>query len=230
MVIVFGVGFAFLGVGSGGLDLQSLVQDVFGSKGGGGTSISKAQKEVAKHRNDPQAWKKLADAYQSKGRTNDAIGALKHYVKLKPRDVDQLETLERLEDQATTNALQANQIARFNQQSSRASGIFGSAIPGADPVENAVSAQVTQQERSTFEAFRKHANGLIATLKKIAKLEGDSSSYVRLAQNAAQFGYPKLAITSYKRALKLEKDPRLKAEIRTQLKTVQSGGVPTAGG
>jgi len=42
MVIVFVVGFVFLGVGSGGLDLQSLVQDVFGKKGSSGTSIAKA--------------------------------------------------------------------------------------------------------------------------------------------------------------------------------------------
>src|SRR5438045_8935064 len=49
MVIVFGAGFAFLGVGSGGLDLGSLIRDTFGTKGGGGTSISKAEKEVAKH-------------------------------------------------------------------------------------------------------------------------------------------------------------------------------------
>ena len=170
MVIVFGVGFAFLGVGSGGLDLQSLVQDVFGSKGGGGTSIAKAQKNVAKHPNDPHAYKKLADAYQSKGRTDDAIVALEHYVRLKPRDLTQLQSLAQLEDQAATNALQANQVARFNQQNAQAGGIFGSAIPGADPVENAVSASVTKQERSTFEAYRKNANRLLGTLKAVAKL------------------------------------------------------------
>src|SRR5690242_17283795 len=57
MVVVFGVGFAFLGVGSGGLDLGSLIQDAFGTKGGGGTSISKAQKEVAKHPRQAQGYK-----------------------------------------------------------------------------------------------------------------------------------------------------------------------------
>jgi tetratricopeptide (TPR) repeat protein len=229
MVIVFAVGFAFLGVGSGGLDLQSLVQDVFGSKGGGGTSVSKAQKEVAKHPNDPTAYKKLYEALKSKGRTQEAITALEHYVKLRPRDVEQLQNLALLENQAATNALQSNQIARFNQQNSRAGGIFGSAIPGADPIENAVSAQVTKDERSTFESYRKNANLLLGTLTRLAKLQNDSSSYTRLAQNAAQFGYPAKAIAAYKKALKLETDPRLKAQIRAQLKALRSGTATTGG-
>ncbi len=220
MVIVFGVGFAFLGVGSGGLDLQSLVQDVFGSKGGGGTSVSKAQKEVAKHPKDPQAYKKLFDALKSKGRTEEAIVALEKYLTLAPHDVTQLQNLALIENTETNNALQANQIASFNQQSARASGIFGSAIPGVDPVENAVSAQVTKDERSTFESYRKNANRLLGTLKKLAKIQKDAFSYTRLAQAAAQFGYPAQAIAAYKQALKLESDPKLKAQIRAQLKAL----------
>jgi tetratricopeptide (TPR) repeat protein len=223
MVIVFAVGFAFLGVGSGGLDLQSLVQDVFGSKGGGGTSVSKAQKEVAKHPNDPQAYKKLADAYRAKGRTDDAIVALEKYVKLKPKDTAQLQTLAQLETQAATNAYQANQIAKFNLQSSQATGLFGSGIPGADPLENALSSNATAQERSTFEAYRKNANRVLGTLTRLATVQHDAFSYTRLAQAAAQFGYPAKAIKAYKKALKLEKDPRLKAQIRQQLKALTGG-------
>src|SRR5438128_12027611 len=81
MVLVFGVGFVFLGVGSGGLDLGQLVRDVFGSKGPTGTSISKARDEVAKHPREAQAYKKLADAYARKGRTDDAMTTLEQYVK-----------------------------------------------------------------------------------------------------------------------------------------------------
>src|SRR5919199_1711267 len=62
MVLVFGLGFAFLGVGSGGLDLGQMIRDTFGSKGGGGgPSISKALKEVGKHPRQAAAYKKLAD-------------------------------------------------------------------------------------------------------------------------------------------------------------------------
>src|SRR5438445_13709840 len=67
MVLVFGVGFVFLGVGSGGLDLGSLIRDTFGAKGGGGgKSISAAQKEVSTHPRDPKTYKDLADALERK--------------------------------------------------------------------------------------------------------------------------------------------------------------------
>src|SRR5436190_16747815 len=66
MVIVFGAGFAFLGVGSGGLDLGQLIRDAFGNKGSSGTSISKAQDEVTKHPRQAHAYKLLADAYERK--------------------------------------------------------------------------------------------------------------------------------------------------------------------
>src|SRR5205823_3278367 len=86
-VIVFAVGFAFLGVGSGGLDLASLVQSVFGA-GSSGTSVSKALGKVHKHPNDAGAWKALADAYGSKGRTADQVKALERYVKLAPKCIE----------------------------------------------------------------------------------------------------------------------------------------------
>src|SRR5919206_4957832 len=91
MVIVFGAGFAFLGVGSGGLDLGQMIRDTFGSKGGGGgTSISKALKEVQKHPREAAAYKKLADAYHAKGKTDEEISTLQQYTRLAPKDGDAL--------------------------------------------------------------------------------------------------------------------------------------------
>jgi hypothetical protein len=46
LILVFGGGFVFLGVGSGGLDLGQLLRDAFGNTGSSGTSISEAQKRV----------------------------------------------------------------------------------------------------------------------------------------------------------------------------------------
>ena len=46
LILVFGGGFVFLGVGSGGLDLGQLIRDAFGNSGSSGTSVSEAQKRV----------------------------------------------------------------------------------------------------------------------------------------------------------------------------------------
>ena len=221
MVIVFVVGFTFLGVGSGGLDLQSLVQDVFGSKGGGGTSISKARAETRKHPNDPQAWRKLATAFQDKGRTDEAIAALDRYVTLRPNDAGQLQTLAQLERGQATGALQAAEIASANQGAAGAGSTFGnSQLSGSDPIQSAVSSQASTQASSAFAAYRTDSKRYLGTLKKLAKLEHDSFTYTQLGQAAAQFGNTALAIASYKTALKLEKDPRVKAQIRAQLKSL----------
>ena len=221
MVIVFVVGFTFLGVGSGGLDLQSLVQDVFGSKGGGGTSVSKAQAETRKHPKDPQAWKKLATALQAKGRTDEAIAADEKYVTLRPHDVGQLQNLAQIEGQQAVNALQAAQVAAANQGVAGSGSLFGnSQLSGSDPIQSAVSSRASSEASSTLATYRTDSQRYVNTLRKLARLQNDSFSYTRLAQAAAQFGNTSLAIASYKKALKLEKDPRLRAQIRAQVKAL----------
>jgi tetratricopeptide (TPR) repeat protein len=225
MVIVFVVGFTFLGVGSGGLDLQSLVQDVFGSKGGGGgTSVSKAQAETRKHPSDPQAWKKLATALQAKGRIDEAIVAFEKYMTLRPNDVGQLQTLAQLEGTQASNALQTAQIAAADQGAASAGTTFGnSQLSGSDPIQSAVSSRASGQATSAFAAYKTDSQRYLGTLQKLAKLQHDSFSYTRLGQAAAQFGNTAVAIASYRTALKLEKDPRVRAQIRAQLKSLHLG-------
>jgi hypothetical protein len=224
MVIVFGVGFAFLGVGSGGLDLQSLVTSVFGSKGGGGTSISKAQAGVKKHPSDPHAYKVLADAYQNKGRTSDAITTLEHYVTLRPKDATQLQRLALLELQQTTTAAQAYSAAQQNASSLSSPPSLPTQIGGNDPIVNGVQSQVSTQAQQTFTTYQTDAKRAIHTLKRLALVKNDVSSYTQYATAATQFGYPKDAVKAYKVLLKLEPDPRTKAQIRARIKSLKAAG------
>jgi hypothetical protein len=87
LAVLFAITFAFLGVGSGtngGLDQLFSGINIFG--GGGGKSVSSAQKEVAKHPNDPKGFRDLATAYESKSDTANAISALQQYATLRPKD------------------------------------------------------------------------------------------------------------------------------------------------
>jgi len=229
MVIVFAVGFAFLGVGSGGLDLASLVQSVFGAGGGGGTSISKAQKNVAKHPNDAQAYKVLADALQAKGRTGEEVSALEHYLKLAPKDVSQLQRLAQIEVQQATNAQQANAVARNDQASVAGSTFFTAHIGGIDPLSNALQSQVSTQERDTFIAYRADVQRALGTLRRLAAIQRDAPSYTQLATAAEQFSENGTAIKAYKELLKLETDPGVKAQIRARIKALRAAGPITGG-
>lgn len=228
MVIVFAVGFAFLGVGSGGLDIASLVQSVFGA-GSGGTSVSKAQKNAAKHPNDPQAWKTLADALQAKGRTDEEITALEHYVKLAPKDVTQLQNLALIEQTQASNAQQADLAARQAQASVANSSFFAPRLGGNDPITNALQTQVSTAEQTTFTAFRDAVRRALVTLKRLATLQNDATSYEQLASAAEQYGERATALKAFQKELTLEHDPQLKAQVRARIKALRAAG-PIVGG
>jgi predicted Zn-dependent protease len=228
MVIVFAVGFAFLGVGSGGLDLASLVQDVFGA-GGSGTSISKAQSRTRKHPNDPAAWRALADAYGSHGRTADQITALEHYVELEPKDATQLQNLAQLQVTQATNEQQANAAARQDQASVANASFFAPRIGGTDPIMSALQLQVSTAERNTFTAYRDAVKHALATLRKLTAIQPGASSYDDLATAAAQYGENGIAIKAYKQELRYTSDPGTEAQIRARIKALRAAN-PTLGG
>jgi tetratricopeptide (TPR) repeat protein len=236
MVVVFVVGFAFLGVGSGGLDLQSLVQDVFGAKGGGGgTSVSKARKQVQQHPRDPAAYRTLADAYESKGRLADAVGALKQYVALRPKDANQLQHLAQLEKTQADNALAGYQLAYFEQQSSSAATTFGPPATSklaqalTDPISSAVTARDSTRFQQAQTAYQTASTQAMGTYKKLAKLQGSQTAYFQLAQAAEHFGNTQAAISAYEHVLKLSTDPTTKAQVRAKIKSLR-GTLPAGHG
>jgi tetratricopeptide (TPR) repeat protein len=229
LVLVFGVGFVFLGVGSGGLDLGQLVRDTFGAKGGGGgTSISKARKDVAAHPRDPKAYKTLANALEKKGQTDEAITTLEQYVKLAPKDTGQLSHLGQLEFRNASDLLVAAQTAYLNQQTATAGSTLGVTPTGkfaqglgTDPIQSAVSTKVSTATQQALTAYQSAATGAIKTFKRLAKLQPGLSSLLELAQAAQQFNDTKTAIGAYKKLLKIETDPQTKAQIIARIKALQ---------
>jgi predicted TPR repeat methyltransferase len=235
MVVVFVVGFAFLGVGSGGLDLQSLVQDVFGAKGGGGTSVSKAQEDVQKHPRDPAAWKQLAAAYQNKGQVDGAITALTRYVALRPKDATQLQQLAQLQKTQADNAANDYELAYFEQQSSSAGSTFGPASSSKlsqalnDPIASAVNARDSTRLQQAQTKYQTASSAALATYQRLAKLQGNQSSYFQLAQAAEHFGDAKTAIAAYTRVLHLSTDATTKAQIRAKIRSLRAAQAKAGG-
>jgi tetratricopeptide (TPR) repeat protein len=236
MVIVFVVGFAFLGVGSGGLDLQSLVQDVFGAKGGGGgTSISDALKDVQKHPRDAAAYKKLADAYQNKGRIDDAVNALKQYVALRPKDATQLQQLATLEKTQADTALSDYQLAYYEQQSSSAGSTFGPSSSSklgqalVDPISSAVATRDSTRFQQAQAKYQTASTTALGTYKKLARLQANQTSYFQLAQAAEHFGDARVAIAAYRKVLKLSNDAATTTQVRAKIKSLRAS-LPKGGG
>src|SRR5437868_2758760 len=121
LAILFAITFAFLGVGSGSNGLDQLFNglNVFHHSG---TSVSSAQKYVAKHPDEAKGYRDLATAYEAKSDTVNAISALTQYTNIKRKDVKAWSELAGLQlneahdyQNAYASAYQARQLAAPSQ-------------------------------------------------------------------------------------------------------------------
>ena len=237
MIVVFAGGFVFLGVGSGGLDLGSLIQDTFGKGGSSAPSVSEAQKKVNENPRNAIAQKQLATAYETKGQLPEAAAAYQQYIVLRPQDASALAHLAGLQATQADNYLTAAQNAFVEQQSASAGSIFGVSPTtkfgkalGTDPISNVVQTQtgtVAQQANSQYTAAAQQA---VSTYKKLAKLQPTQQNLITLASTAQHFQDTKTAVAAYKKVLKLTDDAALKAQIRAQIKSLQATSTAPSGG
>jgi tetratricopeptide (TPR) repeat protein len=236
LILVFGGGFVFLGVGSGGLDLGQLLRDAFGnSRGSSGTSISKAQKHVRERPFSPVARKDLANAFEKKGRVDEAITAWLAYAKLKPQDVTALRHVGELELGQADRYFREAQLASLAQQDAGVSSPFrpsstakfGLAL-GEDPIVSALSRQASTQLQEASVKYQTAATQAVGTYQQIVKLHpNDQQALFSLAQAADTLRQTPVAIRAYKRLLEFNLDPATAAQIRQRVKTLQpstSGG------
>jgi cytochrome c-type biogenesis protein CcmH/NrfG len=237
MVVVFAGGFVFLGVGSGGLDLGSLLRDSFGRGKSSGPSISKAQDKANKNPRDAAAQKALAKAYEDKGRIPEALATYQTYTSLRPKDVEALSHLGALQTQQANTYLQDAQIAFFEQSLASANSTFGVAADskfgkalGTDPITNVVQTKASTAAQQANAQYSSAAQGAVATYKKLAKAEPTFENFQLLGTTAKQFQDTATALKAYKQALKHATDPVVKAEIRAEIKALQPAAGKGAGG
>jgi tetratricopeptide (TPR) repeat protein len=237
MILVFGVGFVLLGVGSGGLDLGSLLRDSFGRGGSAAPSIEKAQKKVDKNPRNATAQKELATAYEGKGRLTEAIATYQQYMALRPKDTDALAHLGSLQTAQADNYLQQAQLAFFAQSEANGRSIFGAAPTskfgrglGNDPIASAVQSKTGTAAQQANAQYQSAAQAAIATYKKIAKVDPSQDNLLLLAGKAQHFQDTTTAIKTYKQVLKRTDDPTLKASIRAQIKALQPSSAAGGGG
>lgn len=229
LIVVFAGGFIFLGVGSGGLDLGQLMRDAFGNGGSSGPSISSAQKKVEERPYNAPARKELAQAYEAKGRTDEAIAAWLAYGKLRPKDVGALRHLGDLELAQATAAARVAQLAQYQVSQAGAgsqflpsSGKLGQAI-GQNPLTSAASTQANAAYQGALTRYQAAASHAITSYKQVVKLQPkNQEGLFALAQAADTLGQTATAVTAYRQLLKLDLDSSTKAQIRARIKTLQA--------
>jgi tetratricopeptide (TPR) repeat protein len=237
MIVVFCVGFVFLGVGSGGLDLGSLIQDTFGRGGSSAPSVSEAQKKVNENPRNATAQKQLATAYETKGQLPEAVASYQQYIALRPKDASALAHLAGLQATQADNYLTTAQNAFIEQQAASAGSIFG--VPatskfgkalGSDPISNVIQTQTGTAAQAANSQYTTAAQQAISTYQKLAKLQPTPENLITLASTAQRFQDTKTATAAYKKVLKLSDDAALKAQIRAQIKALQATSTASSGG
>ena len=225
LAVVFAGTFAFLGVGSGNSGLDQLFSNIFHG-GSGGTSISKAQKQIAKHPRQGKGYRDLASAYETKGQTDNAISALQQYTALKPKDETALADLAGLQGTQASDLYKQYVAVSQQQQDTQVGQTFGPSSTstlgkalGVDPVTSAVQTSIGSQSSTIYGQFQTAAAGELATDQKLEKLRpNDSTTVLQVAQAAEQAQNNAVAVAAYKRYLKLEPGsqyaPQIKAKIR----------------
>jgi tetratricopeptide (TPR) repeat protein len=237
MVVVFGLGFVFLGVGSGGLDLGNLLRDSFGRGGSSGPSISKLQDKTAKNPRDAAAQLALAKAYGNKGQIPEAIATYQTYNALRPKDAEALSAVGALQTQQANTYLQQAQIAYFEQSLASANTTFGlgpdsklGKALGTDPITNVVQTKASTAAQQASSQYSTASQGAIATYKKLAKISPTFEHFQLLGTTAKNYGDTATALKAYRGALKHATDPVVKAEIRSEIKALQASSGKGSGG
>ena len=242
LILVFGAGFVFLGVGSGGLDLGTLVQDLHLGSGSSKPSLSKAQDAVQKE-GSPANYRKLAEALAARGRTVEAISAYERVVALAPRDTDgsgtlSLDKLAGLQRTRLSTLGQEYVAAQEEYRDALAEQNFGASSTSTlgqalskDPIASVVSSTASTRYSKALTDYQSAAGAVVATYKKRADAFPRNSSYTfDLAGVAAGYNDYKTAIAAYKKFLVLDPDSSDAPAVRARLKQLERTQKASAAG
>ena len=228
LIVVFGLGFVLLGVGSSGLGLGDIFNGISG--GGGSPSIDKPLKATQQNPKDAAAWKELATAYDAKADYASGLSAWQQYTQLRPKDVDGLNSLAQdygqlLQSQAVDlQAAQAEvQQAQSPSLGPSSTSPLGRALGGlSNPLEQSQSSDAVARYQSASSAYQQTASQLIATYQKIGRLQpNEPGVQLQLAQTAESIGDYATAIAAYKQFIKIAPDDASVPQAKARIKTLQ---------
>ena len=221
LALVFGLGFVLFGVGAGGNGIGDLFRNHQG--GSSGPSVKSALKATQDRPNDPKTWNELANVYRTNGNTDQAIQAQIRYTTLAPKDADGFRTL------AGDYFTQAREKAT-EAQNAQTTAQFSGSVPTGTPTQNGTPlfssplstlapAGASSAYSTALQAQSAALQSAVGAYQKVAALSpNDPNVQAELGSNALQAGDTNVAITAFRRYLKLAPDSSDAPLIRRQLK------------
>ena len=238
LALLFAITFAALGVGSGqssGLDQIFSGLNIFG--GGGGTSISKAEKEIQKYPNQAKGFRDLATAYEQKGDTGNAVSALQQYLVIKAKDVNawgELGGLQLQQGQEWATKYQAaaaaQQAAAPSQSFLPTSGTLGTAL-GTNPIEQALASEASGTTNDYYQRATLSYQNAVQSYQQAADLQPhNANAQFQVATAAQTAGEYDVAVTALKKYLKLNPSTPQRTQIENLIKQLSPAPAKKASG
>ncbi len=226
LAIAFGLGFVGFGVGAGGIGIGDVIHDAAG--GGGGPSVSKAEKRVLDNPKDAQAYRDLATAQQADGDTDGAIDSLQFYTSLRPKDVDVLREVASLYLSKASAAQERAQIYQARSDYFAPGSVRGTIYQlggtslDPDPITSAVTSGYEDQISQASSEIQTATAQAVDAYKKIAAARPkDPAVQLEVAQAAQSAGDAATTIAAYEKFLKLAPDDPTAPEVRRLLEQLR---------
>jgi cytochrome c-type biogenesis protein CcmH/NrfG len=240
LALVFAGTFAFLGVGSGNSGLSDFLNGhLFGHSSSGAPSIKDLQKKVSKNPKDAATYLQLGQAFDTKGRTDDAIAAYRHYTVLRPRNVDgwnQLASDYLKKAQSQSRALQAASATSsplVDPTEFSPAGKLGQGLGAyTNPLSESFTSGATLRQAQLRPQLQLTLGELVGSYKKIAALQPDDpTAQYQVAQIAEQTGDLPTALSAYRHFVKRFPADNFVPEAKKQIKLIerQLRGTPQVG-
>ena len=225
LALIFGIGFVFLGVGSGAGGLNPLD---FLNSSSSSNSINDLNDKVRQHPQDADAWLKLAQAYSADNQTEPALGAYQQYLQLRPKDTNTLIATASLYEQSAQETAQKGSV--YQQQLQELQGTTTAGGIGSlkfsqsltSPIVTNLTTPLQQQVQSYQTQVAGALTQAIAMWKRVLQQQPTNSVYWRaMAQDALNAQDYKTAVTALKKVLELEPDASDKAQIQKYIKQLE---------
>ena len=142
---------------------------------------ARAQKHIKDHPQDPQGFRELATAYESKGDNGNAITALQQYTSMKPKDAKSLNELAGLQMNQAADYLAQYRAAYQNRQlltpsqSFLPKGTLGTAL-GTNQVEQVEAQRADATVQDLQQRTQLAYNGAVSQYQAVTTLTPTDSN------------------------------------------------------
>ncbi len=229
LALIFGLGYVVFNVGGTipGTGIGDILQNI--GQGSGTADVGSAQDDVNDNPKDPAAYLKLADALTQSNRTDEAIPVLEEYLRLRPKDVDQISRLAGLYMAKGSRNQQEAALAQAEVQAATPGAAFAPAsglltqLRAQGEVAKALSANANERLNQTSGEASLAFQSARDLWKQLAELQPDDSAvHFSLAQSAEQAGDYNTAIDAYRQFIKLAPDDPNVPAIKRQIALLQA--------